>query len=90
MTGKATKRDLQGWLLEALKGLGGKGTIPEICRHVWETHEADLRSSGTLFYTWQYDIRWCATQLRRQTTLRPASSSPRGTWEIASSPSTRR
>lgn len=83
MTGKATKHDLEGWLLDALKSLGGDGAIPEICKHVWESHEADLRSSGTLFYTWQYDIRWCATQLRHQGILRPASSSARGIWEIA-------
>jgi len=33
------------------------GTIVEISRAVWDRHEDDLRESGDLFYTWQYDLR---------------------------------
>lgn len=76
------KQDLSQWLLEALRALGGAGSILEICHRVWENHEADLRSRGPLFYTWQYDIRWVATDLRHQGLLRAASASRRGIWEV--------
>ena len=82
MSAARDRPDLQRWLIEALEGLDGKGAIPEICQFVWDRHEADLRSSGMLFYTWQYDIRWAATKLRHSGVLRPAQASPRGTWEI--------
>src|SRR4051794_27538178 len=60
-----------------------RASIVTICRHVWNNHEADLRSSGPLFYTWQYDIRWAATRLRADGTMRPAASSSNGIWELA-------
>jgi hypothetical protein len=82
----ATKYDLDAWIVEALGDLDGKGTIVQICRHVWERHEDDLRHSGDLFYTWQYDIRWAAQRLRDQLVLVPAAQTPRGVWHLARSP----
>ena len=79
----ATKTDLVDWLFEALRALGGSGTIPELCKYVWEHHENDLKSSGDLFYTWQYDIRWAAYQLRKSGKMKPNNLSPRGIWELA-------
>jgi hypothetical protein len=82
MTG--TDRELlRGWLIEALNGLGGSGTIVQVCREVWANHEPELRAAGDLFYTWQYDIRWAATSLRQDGVLRPADASPQGLWELA-------
>lgn len=78
----ASKRDLADWAVAALHAQGGSARIPEICRHVWDNHETDLRASGDLFFTWQYDIRWAATKLRKSRALRPASASPRGVWEL--------
>jgi hypothetical protein len=52
----ATKRQLVGWLDEALSASGGRGRIADLCKHVWKNHEQELRASGDLFYTWQYDI----------------------------------
>src|SRR5688572_706536 len=52
----ATKHDLVDWLMEALEASDGQGSIAELCREVWQRHEPDLRISGDLFYTWQYDI----------------------------------
>jgi hypothetical protein len=46
-------------------------------------YENELRRSGDLFFTWQYDIRWVATQLRNKGILRAAESSPSGIWELA-------
>jgi hypothetical protein len=57
----ATREDLEGWLIEGLTELGGRGSIVEVCKH----HESDMRASSDLFYTWQYDVRWAANRLRR-------------------------
>ena len=75
---------LESWLVDALKSLGGRGTIVEVCRAVWANHEPDLRVAGDLFYTWQYEIRWAATNLRNAGTLRSADRSPKGVWELTS------
>lgn len=78
----ATRADLVMWLQEALRAHGGRATIVEVCRYVWERYETILRDSGDLFYTRQYDIRWAATSLRRRGIMRAASQSRNGTWEL--------
>jgi len=77
-----TKADLRDWLLLALRAHGGKASIVQICRHIWQHHEEDLRRSGDLFFTWQYDVRWAATQLRNEGVLRARDLSARGLWEL--------
>lgn len=79
----ATKRDLRIWILEALRAYQGGASLVEICRFIWENHENELRVSGDLFYTWQYDIRWQATYLRKEGLLRAADDSSKGIWELA-------
>jgi hypothetical protein len=74
---------LDRWVLDALTSLGGRAGIVDICKWVWDHHERDLRSSGDLFYTWQYDIRWAADRLRRERKLKAASLSPQGVWELS-------
>ena len=78
----ADKTDLVEWLAEALRANGGRASIIEVCKHVWNTHEAGLRRSGDLFFTWQYDIRWAAYRLRKEGRMKPESASPRGIWEL--------
>jgi hypothetical protein len=78
----ATKKDLQNWITEALIANRGSATLLEICKYVWANHEKDLRQSGDLFFTWQYDIRWAATSLREKGKILPANQSPRGIWEL--------
>lgn len=79
----ATKADLKHWVVEALERLGGSGTVVQVTREVWQRHEHDLRASGDLFYTWQYDIRWAAQQLRNTGVLRPAHGRRPGTpWVL--------
>jgi hypothetical protein len=78
-----TKRDLAAWIVEALQANGGSTGLVGVCRHVWEHHETDLRDSGDLFFTWQYDIRWAATDLRHGGVLKAAALSPVGIWELA-------
>ena len=77
---RATRHDLQEWLVDALRAYGGSATIVQVCEHVWGHHEHDLREAGDLFYTWQYDIRWAATKLRKQGVVGPPSAAPVGTW----------
>lgn len=78
----AKKNELKIWVVEALQKNGGSLQLIDICKYVWEKHEKELRDSGDLFYTWQYDIRWAATSLREDGVLSPADESPRGIWEL--------
>lgn len=78
----ATRDTLQDWLEEALKANNGKASLLQVCKHVWGRHENELRNSGDLFYTWQYDIRWAATKLRQRGIMRASDDSPRGIWEL--------
>ena len=81
----AHKDDLLDWLLKALKAHGGNASILVICNYVWKNYEGELRKSGDLFYTWQYDIRSAADKLRREKTMRAANLSPKGLWELTKS-----
>lgn len=77
-----TRQDLPEKLYNILKSMGGKGTILEICKAFWAEYEIDLKKSGDLFYTWQYDIRWAATELRKSKRMRSTEESQRGIWEL--------
>ncbi|MDR2239009.1 MAG: hypothetical protein LBE33_01020 [Zoogloeaceae bacterium] len=79
----ATKEDLQDWVSAALLALGGSARLVEIAKHIWAHHEVELRHSGNLFFTWQYDMRWAANQLRRKRVMKAADISPIGVWELA-------
>lgn len=78
----ATRLDLQDWIVEALKQNGGSGTIVDVAKHIWKKHNQELQSSGDLFYTWQYDMRWAATKLRESEQILPAEVSERGQWRL--------
>lgn len=78
----ATKIDLKNWVKEAIEDFDGKATIIEISRHIWNNHEVELRNSGDLFYTWQYDMRWGAYHLRKEGIIKSAELSPQGIWEL--------
>ena len=77
-----TKKDFSSWVQEALEAYNGRAAINEVSKYIWEKYESELRKSGDLFYTWQYDIRWAAYQLRREGVMRPAELSPVGIWEL--------
>ncbi|RST29993.1 hypothetical protein HMF7854_03485 [Sphingomonas ginkgonis] len=65
----ATSSDLKVWVVDALQS-SGPATVPQIAKHIWDNHEAELRSSGNLFYTWQYAMRWAGQQLQMEGKLR--------------------
>ncbi|MDG9930436.1 MULTISPECIES: hypothetical protein [unclassified Pseudomonas] len=79
----ATKHDLTDWVIAALGRLGGSASLVEVAHDLWKHHESDLRSSGDLFYTWQYDMRWSANVLRRKGVMKAAEASPHGVWQLA-------
>nr|WP_249316779.1 hypothetical protein [Bacillus sp. FJAT-50079] len=74
---------MQNWIIEALKANENSATLLDICKYVWKNYEEELRKSGDLFYTWQYDIRWAATKLRKDGRLLSAKQSPKGVWELS-------
>ena len=78
----ATRQDLMDWVVDALRDNGGQASIVEIARHMWTHREDDLRGSGDLFFTWQYDMRWAALKLRASNTLCGADATPRGVWAL--------
>jgi len=78
-----TRDDFLRWVVEALKANGGKARLVEVAKHIWDNHEIELRSSGDIFYTWQYDMRWAALRLRKLRQLREVSSADRGIWTLA-------
>ncbi|MGD8505281.1 MAG: hypothetical protein PVF15_01285 [Candidatus Bathyarchaeota archaeon] len=78
----AHKEDLRKWLIEALKAHAGNASIVKLSKYIWENYESELRNSGDLFYTWQYDVRWIATRLRKEGVMRSTDLSTRGTWEL--------
>ena len=77
-----TKEMLPDLLYGILRDMGGHGSIISICKRFWSEYENELRNSGDLFYTWQYDIRWAATTLRKTGRMIDAKASPSGVWEI--------
>lgn len=78
-----TKQDLPRIVLDVLEHLGGSGSVVEVAREVWQRHEPELRVSGDLFYTWQYDLRWAAQELRNDGLLAPTSRGASSRWTVA-------
>ena len=77
-----TKDMLPDLLYGVLKGMGGSASLLQVCKKFYLIYENDLKNSGDLFYTWQYDIRWAATHLRKSGRMKDAKVSPSGVWEI--------
>lgn len=80
--GMATKHDLKDWVVAAVSELG-PSTVVEVSRWVWDHHEGDLRTSGPLFYTWQYDLRWAAMLLRKEGRLAPVARGGAARWRLS-------
>ena len=85
------RKDLPEILYNLLKELNGKAKMIDIFKLFWTKYEQELKVSGDLFYTWNYDIRWATTQLRKikkmkqakeQENTHGADITSRGIWEI--------
>ena len=71
--------DLESWVLQALRSLGGKAQIRKVAEAIWTAHKKELERSK-LLYTWQYDMRWAAMKLRKKGKLKGADKSR--VWEL--------
>lgn len=78
----AQKTDLRSWVTEALTDLGGEAHHVRVAEYVWSHHQDELRDSGDLFYTWQYDLRWAAQRLRDDSYLEPIGDRRDGVWRL--------
>lgn len=78
----ANRDDLQKWVIDALRANGGTANIVQAAKYLWANHEQELRASGDMFYTWQYDMRWACTKLRERKVVQPAEDSARGEWKL--------
>ncbi|QPK62461.1 hypothetical protein IVG45_16620 [Methylomonas sp. LL1] len=78
----ATKHDLADWVHDALKDSGGSARLVDVAKKIWNNHEIELKASGDLFFTWQYDMRWAANLLRRSGIMKASEDSPNGVWEL--------
>ena len=78
------KRNLiKHYLLDALIDNEGAASVLVLAKNIWDNHEEDLRGLGDLFYSWQYDMRWAATELRAEGKLKPATEPQDEIWELA-------
>ena len=78
----ANREVLQKWVIDALRANGGTASIVQAAKYLWANHEQELRASGDMFYTWQYDMRWACTKLRERKVVQPAEDSARGEWKL--------
>jgi hypothetical protein len=75
----AERKDLDVWIVDALRSLGGRARPIEVARFIWRQHQTQLRAAGDLFYTWQQEMHAAAGRLRRRGMIR----SPRhGLWAV--------
>jgi hypothetical protein len=77
-----TRDELPSLVQESLKRLGGAAPLVEVAKDIWKHHEAHLRESGDLFYTWQYDMRWAAQRLRDAHKLTYAKKTGKQIWQL--------
>jgi len=81
MTMATDKKRLQQWIVEALTELGGSASIVDVCKHIWNSHESDLRDAGDIFFTWQYEMRWAGQYLQKAGKL-VKGQPDRGIWTL--------
>ena len=77
-----TRDTLMDWIVDALRARGGGSNVVGVAKYIWDHHEHELRESGDLFYTWQYDIRWAAKKLRDRGLIKPVDDSRALPWEL--------
>lgn len=80
-----TKLDLKDWVNEAVTSLNGRAHLIQVSKYIWDKYESELKDSGNLLYTWQYDMRWAAQKLRNEGTFKdiPKKDKNKGIWELA-------
>lgn len=79
----ASREALKDWVVEVLNAHGGEAQLLDVAKEIWNSHEDELRASGGLFFTWQYDMRWAATKLRDEGVLQSKERGSREPWRLA-------
>ena len=79
----AKREDMTDWIVQCLNSRGGSGWPRDVSKYVWENYESELKASGDLLYTWQYDIRWAAQKLRNSGVLKPVDGRRDLPWELS-------
>lgn len=77
-----TREDMKDWVVDALRSFGGSASPSDVAKYIWDNHEHDLRASGKLLYTWQYDVRWAAQALRSVGKLKAVYGRRDLPWEL--------
>jgi len=77
------RETMMPWIIDCLKSRGGSGWPKEVAKHVWENHELEIKTSGDILYTWQYDLRWAAQKLRDEGTLKAVDGRNDLPWELS-------
>ncbi|QCP60983.1 hypothetical protein [Pantoea sp. SO10] len=77
-----TREIMKDWIIEALHSMNGVGWPKDVAKYVWEKYEGDLKRSGGMLYTWQYDLRWAAQLLRRDGILKQVNKRTDKPWEL--------
>lgn len=75
------RSELKTIVVEALKAHNGKAHLTQVAKYIWENYADELAKSGPLAYTWQYDIRWAATGLRKDGVLAEPDDN-KGVWSL--------
>ncbi len=78
-----TRESMKQWIIECLQELSGSAYPRGVSKYIWDNSESELKDSGDILYTWQYDIRWAAQQLRYDGILRPVNRRRDLPWELA-------
>ncbi|MBA5238197.1 hypothetical protein H2Y54_16845 [Pectobacterium aroidearum] len=78
-----TRERMKQWIIACLQERNGCGWPREVSKYVWDNYESELKASGDILYTWQYDIRWAAQQLRYEGVLKPVNGRRDLPWELA-------
>lgn len=75
---------MRAWVVLALQANEEKKAFPkDVARYIWENYKNELMRSGDMLYTWQYDVRWAAQDLRNSGVLKPVNGRRDLPWELA-------
>lgn len=74
--------DLPDLLYNVLDELGGEATAVEAVACFWTRYDEELRESGNLYYTWEFDLEKAVKDLRRDHRMMEAFYSPEDVWAL--------
>lgn len=78
----ASRKEMKTWVRAALTSMGGSGWPRDVAKYIWDNYEVEIKLSGSLLYTWQYDARWAATAMRKEGMLKPVYGKNDKPWEL--------